>query len=83
MKQPKDSSVTWLCGLYRIEDDLPVFTVLTKSPTEELAQIHDRMPVILPGDKINEWINPSSTPEALISDALTDMVIEKAPAEIF
>lgn len=80
--QPKDSSVTWLCGLYRIEDDLPVFTVLTKSPTEELAQIHDRMPVILPGDKINDWINPSSTPEAVISNALTDMVIEKAPAEI-
>ncbi len=35
--QPKDSSATWLGGLYRIEDDLPVFTVLTKAPTEELA----------------------------------------------
>lgn len=75
--QSKDSSVTWLCGLYRIEDDLPVFTVLTKAPTEELAQIHDRMPVILPGDKISDWINPSSTPEELLSSALSEMVIEK------
>lgn len=27
--QPKGSSMTWLCGLYRIEDRLPVFVILT------------------------------------------------------
>ena len=26
--QPKDSRVTWLCGLYRFENDMPVFTIL-------------------------------------------------------
>ena len=35
MIQPKNSTMTWLCGLYRIEDELPVFTVLTRDPTEE------------------------------------------------
>ena len=78
--RPKDTLITWLCGLYRFEDDLPVFTVLTREPAEELAQIHDRMPLILPADHIDEWINPFSPPDLLLSYALTDMVMEKADA---
>ena len=76
--QPTGSTVTWLCGLYRIEDGYPVFVVLTKEPTVELGKIHDRMPLMLPKDKIDEWINPSTNPEKLIPYALLDMVTEKA-----
>ena len=76
--QPGGCTVTWLCGLYRIEDGYPVFVVLTKEPTAELSGIHDRMPVMLPKEKIDEWINPSSDPEEIIPFALSDMVIEKA-----
>jgi putative SOS response-associated peptidase YedK len=75
--QPCSSTVTWLCGLYRIEDGFPVFTILTREPSEELRKIHDRMPLILPGEKIEEWIHPDSKPEEIISYALTDMVAEK------
>ena len=71
--QPKDSSATWLGGLYRIEDDLPVFTVLTKAPTEDLPRIHDRMPLILPEKLIDDWISPSSDPGSLLSQALNEM----------
>ena len=78
--QPKEATITWLCGLYRFEDDLPVFTILTREPSEELAQIHDRMPLILPTDRIDDWINPFSQPDSLLPCALTDMVIEKADA---
>ena len=78
MIQPAGSSVTRLCGLYRIEDNLPVFTRLTKDPTEELLKIHDRMPLILPEAVISDWINPEIRPDALLEYALTDMVIEKA-----
>ncbi len=76
--QPEGSTVTWLCGLYRIEDGFPVFVILTKDPTVELGKIHDRMPLMLPKDKIDDWINPSSIPEELIPHALSEMVIEKA-----
>ncbi|SCZ81297.1 SOS response-associated peptidase [Pseudobutyrivibrio xylanivorans] len=76
--QPTGSTTTWLCGLYRIEEGYPVFVILTQEPTEELGKIHDRMPVMLPKDKIEQWINPASNPRDLISQALTDMVIEKA-----
>ncbi len=76
--QPAGLTVTWLCGLYRIEEGYPVFVVLTKDPTKELAKIHDRIPLILPTDKIDDWISPSSDPEEIVRFALEDMVIEKA-----
>lgn len=78
MIQPRGASMTWLAGLYRLEDGLPVFAVLTKEPTDELRQIHDRMPVILTRELITEWINPHSNPKELMKKSLTDVVIEKA-----
>lgn len=81
MIQPKGPAVTWLAGLYRIEDisgiQIPVFTVLTREPSEEIRFIHDRMPVILPGDDIEKWINPDSKPDEIIKNAMTDIVFEK------
>ncbi len=78
MIQPKDSTMTWLCGLYRIEDGLPVFVVLTREPGEEIRFIHDRMPLILPENLINDWIRPDARPEDLLGSALTEMVFEKS-----
>ena len=75
--QPAGCNLTWLCGLYRIEDGYPVFVVLTKEPTVELGKIHDRMPLMLPADKIDDWINPAATPEDVLPFSLSDMVIEK------
>ncbi len=77
MIQPKDAAMTWLCGLYRIEEGLPVFVVLTREPSGELCFIHDRMPLILPEKCIDEWIQPDAKPEKLLGEALTDMIFEK------
>lgn len=76
--QPAGYTVTWLCGLYRMENGYPVFVILTKEPTAELSRIHDRMPLILPEEKIDEWITPSSDPADIIPYALTDMIMEKS-----
>ena len=70
--------MTWLCGLYRIEDGYPVFVVLTKEPTAELSKIHDRMPLMLPKERIDEWISPTSNPDEIVQFALSDVVMEKA-----
>ena len=76
--QPRNEQMTWLCGLYRMEDGFPVFTVLTREPTQYLRQIHDRMPLILPKNMIQEWIRPDNKPEELLEYAVTDLVAEKA-----
>lgn len=76
--QPAGASATWLCGLYRMEEQFPVFAVLTREPTEDLRKIHDRMPLILPKDMIRSWIDPKNKPEELLPYALNDMVFEKS-----
>lgn len=75
--QPAGDDMTWLCGLYRMEDSLPHFVVLTRDPVGELAAIHDRMPLMMSRDMIDAWIDPDADPASLLSGALTDMIIEK------
>jgi putative SOS response-associated peptidase YedK len=77
MIHPKDCAVTWLCGLYRIENGLPVFVILTREPGEALRFLHDRMPLIMPEELVTEWIRPDRKPEELLPGALTDMDFEK------
>lgn len=80
--QPRGSTVTYLAGLYRIEEErglkYPVFTVLTREPGEAVKKLHDRMPVVLPEEVVDDWIRPESNPEKIAENAITDMVVEKA-----
>lgn len=75
--RPGGEEIAWLCGLYRIEEGLPVFVVLTRESGAGISFIHDRMPLILPGKCIDEWIRPDADPSGLIERALTDMIFEK------
>ena len=82
MIQPKGLMVTFLAGLYDIEErnglKFPVFTVLTKAPSGEISFIHDRMPVILGKEYVKPWMDPESDPGDVVRSALTDMYYEKA-----
>ena len=72
------SEMTWLCGLYRFEENMPVFVILTREPGKDIAFIHDRMPVILGKESIKPWMDPQSNPAEIVKTALTDMYYEKA-----
>jgi putative SOS response-associated peptidase YedK len=54
-----EEPVLYMAGLYRKEqgEELPVFVVLTKEAAEEIAFMHDRMPVILPRAQQLSWLN--------------------------
>ena len=73
MIRTNGSAMTWLCGLYQIEDRMPKFVILTRAPGEGIRFIHDRMPLIMPEQLIDEWIAPELKPESLLQNALTDM----------
>ena len=78
--QPAGATVTWLAGLYRMENGFPYFTVLTRAPGPELEKIHDRMPLILPQDTVDKWIHPGTSADEvkqIAASALTEMVIER------
>jgi len=78
--QPAGASVTWLAGLYRIEEGCtgfryPVFTILTREAAPSLKEIHNRMPVMISGSDIERWIRPDLVPENI--SPLTELVIER------
>lgn len=74
---PKDGKMTWLCGLYRMEENYPHFVILTRPPSESVAFIHDRMPFMLPEAETDNWINPKYNPHLLLEAAQTEMICEK------
>lgn len=82
MIQPKGYSISYLAGLYRVEEKnglhFPVFTVLTREPWDQIRFIHDRMPVILGKGMVRDWLNPESKPEEMVKQALSEMIFEKA-----
>ncbi|MBQ9664274.1 MAG: SOS response-associated peptidase family protein [Oscillospiraceae bacterium] len=76
--QPKGEKITWLCGLYRMEKNLPHFVILTRAPSSDVSFIHDRMPLMIHEKDIDEWISPEGNPEEISYRAMTDLLYEKA-----
>ena len=52
-----DEELLWLAGIYRIENGLKRFTVLTREAAGPMVSIHPRMPVTMSGFEINTWIS--------------------------
>ena len=71
--EPKDSDGFFLAGIYRLEAGKPVFTVLTRSAAEDIAFMHERMPVILPVEAATDWLNPKYHGDDILKAAMTQM----------
>ena len=71
--RPRRDGLMYMAGIYRIENDLPVFAILTREPSEDIAFIHDRMPVLLPTDTVSDWINPRCAADAFLKRAILDV----------
>ena len=76
-----DGELTFLAGLYRVTGDGPEFVILTREPAERIAFIHDRMPVMLPGDAVRAWLDPGRDAGALLNRAVLDVDFRRAPGE--
>lgn len=72
---PGGDGVLALAGLYELwpDPDLPrgdpdrwvrTCTVLTRPASDSLGHIHDRAPLVLPMDRVAEWLDPSATDPA-------------------
>ena len=73
MLRPEGEPLTFLCGLYRMEEGFPRFVILTREPAEEIRFIHDRMPLIMPAAYAGQWIRPDARPEELLARAAERM----------
>ena len=74
--------MTWLAGLYRLQAGRPAFVILTRPPVREITFIHNRMPVLLPRDRIGEWIDPGADPGAVLASALRSVRYERVPPAV-
>ena len=75
--RPAGGALFYMAGIYRIESDGPVFTILTREPAEDIAFIHNRMPVILPTERVTDWLNPACAPGEILKDAVLDVIPER------
>jgi len=74
-----DGGLVLLGGLFQSAPDTgrePRFTVLTTRPNKLISAIHDRMPVIVPAARIDDWLTaPPAQAAALIAPAPEDTLI--------
>ena len=59
----EDGGLLYFAGLYESWQPQPeqwqrTFTIVTTEPNALMMPIHDRMPVILPKDAVDEWLDP-------------------------
>lgn len=57
-----DSPVIYMAGFYDFRGGENRFVILTTGANASMAPVHDRMPLILEPDRLEEWVrNPDST----------------------
>lgn len=71
----------YMAGLYRLTDGGPEFTILTRQPADSIAFIHDRMPVLLPRERLADWLTPDKDAQEILAGALTRVRHSPAPGQ--
>ena len=61
----KQGNLLFMAGLYRDGMDGREFVVITKEPTGQIRDIHDRMPVMLRTDQLEAWLSGDMPIETL------------------
>lgn len=79
--QPRLDEVCYLAGLYFVGNgsnqhpaDVIRCSILTREAAEPIRFIHDRMPLIMPASRVDDWLDVSSSFDSLLSLACTDLV---------
>ncbi|MFC4145970.1 SOS response-associated peptidase [Micromonospora mangrovi] len=67
---PADGSVLALAGIWSVWEpggtELLSFSVLTTAAVGELAEVHDRMPLLLPRERWTSWLGDADDPATLL-----------------
>jgi putative SOS response-associated peptidase YedK len=75
---PADGSVLALAGIWSFwesgADSRLTFSVLTTAALGELAEVHDRMPVLLAPERWSSWLTPCDEPERLLEPVSSDLL---------
>ena len=78
--RPKRPGLMYLAAIYRYEETrrLPVFSILTREPAQEIAFIHDRMPVIFSDAAHRFWLDRGADPLETLKRCENEMIFREA-----
>lgn len=60
--------ILYMAGLYTIYDGKERFVILTTSPNASVADVHNRMPVVLPHAVLPKWVNDTDAAVKLLAE---------------
>jgi len=63
----REGNILFFAGLYQDTENGREFVIITKDSAGEMAKIHDRMPVILRANQIEDWLNGNIKPKDLLN----------------
>ena len=77
---PQDGSVLALAGLWEVwgrgEDRLYTCTVVTAPAVGALAEVHERMPLVLPRERWADWLDPTREDVAELAEPTPPELVE-------
>lgn len=68
-----DSPILYMAGFHQIMQDKERFVVITTQANDSVRKIHDRMPLILEEQELEEWI---------YNDGAVDFILSRTPAAL-
>lgn len=68
------SSMLYMAGIYTPFDGENRFVILTTNANESISDIHDRMPVVLPKERLEDWVMDDSEVDAILLGVHPDLV---------
>lgn len=69
----KDSNILYMAGIWKRYEDEDRFVILTTGANESMIGIHDRMPLIIEKNELDNWV---------FDNQFTDYVLHKTPAQL-
>lgn len=81
-----NNPVLYMAGLYNTFGDNNCFVILTTAANKSMETIHDRMPLVLSKNMINDWLDDSTIAMHLLHDVPPELqhnAVEKETIELF
>ncbi len=71
-----DSDILYMAGLWNVSGGEPRFVIITANANKSASVIHDRMPVVIRRDKIQDWIYDTGSAEDILRTVPPELEIK-------
>ena len=72
-----ESKILYLAGIYRPYGEEKRFVVLTREANASMAEVHDRMPLILSREEVRPWVNGAGEADDILAKVLPMLKAER------